>query len=272
MTQQFDESMKEIVLGLIAIGSAPFSADKIQDYLDKRPESIEQKINAVQASEDIISSTSFHRAAEEYLKQYDARNKNGYTPPEPRTATKTRPAVEDIPPDKSDSDILSIASNLIKPVEIYGTDISDTRNKRFLRPYKDDIGIYTIGIGHKIGDGSKAAKNKWVKKHGHSITPKFAEKLFDKQLDYHLNRVKEIFGGTFNYFTNGQSGVLVDISYRGDLLPAMDWVELLQKGKNKEAAREYLNHKEYKNRKKKGKPDGVVKRMERNAGILASTT
>jgi len=32
VTQQFDENMKEIVLGLIAIGSAPFSADKIQDY------------------------------------------------------------------------------------------------------------------------------------------------------------------------------------------------------------------------------------------------
>ena len=44
VTQQFDEGMKEIVLGLLAIGSAPYSADKIQDYLDKRPEPIEQKL------------------------------------------------------------------------------------------------------------------------------------------------------------------------------------------------------------------------------------
>jgi len=271
VTQQFDENMKEIVLGLIAIGSAPFSADKIQDYLDKRPESIEQKINAVQASEDIISSTSFHRAAEEYLKQYDARNKNGYTPPEPRTATKTRPAVEDIPPDKSDSDILSIASNLIKPVEIYGTDISDPRNKKFLRPYTDDVGVYTIGIGHKIGDGSKTAKQKWISKYGNSISPRFAEKLFNNKLDFHLNRVKDIFGLTLNDLSDQQAAVLLDISYRGDLLPDMDWVELLQKGENVKAANKYLDHQEYKKRKKRGR-DGVVKRMERNAGILASTT
>ena len=26
------------------------------------------------------------------------------------------------------------------------------------------MGIYTIGIGNKIGDGSIAAKNKWIKK------------------------------------------------------------------------------------------------------------
>ena len=269
MTQQFDEGMKEIVLGLLAIGSAPFSADKIQDYLDKRPEPIEQKIDAVQASEEIISSTNFHRAADEYLKQYDVRDKNGYTPPEPRKAAKTRPTVEDLPPDKSDSDITSLASDLIKPVEIYGTDINDPRNKKFLRPYKDDVGIYTIGIGYKIGDGSKAAKDKWVKKYGNSITPQFAEQLFNKKLNFHLNRVKDIFGLTFNDLNDQQAAVLLDISYRGDLLPGMDWVELLQKGENIKAANEYLDHKEYKRRKNKGR-DGVVKRMERNAGILAN--
>ena len=269
MTEQFDESMKEIVLGLIAIGSAPFSADRINDFLDRRPESIEQKIDAVQASEDIISSTSFHRAAEEYLKRYDARDRNGYTPPEPRKATKSKPSpVQDIPPDKSDSDIIRLAGDLIKPAEIYGTDISQSRNKRFLTPYTDDVGVYTIGIGHKIGDGSKSAKNKWIKKYGNYISPQFAEKLFSDRLDFHLNRVKEIFGGALNDLSDQQAAVLVDISYRGDLLPDMDWVKLLLRGENKKAANEYLDHKEYKNRKKEGS-DGVVKRMERNAGILA---
>jgi len=270
VTEQFDESMKEIILGLVAIGTAPYSASKIEDVFAKEPVPIEQKIDALEAADDILSSSNFHKAAEEYIQRLQSEFKRDDSPPESkvRKATKTRPT-EDIPPAKSDSQIKAIASTLIKPVEIYGTNIGDTRNKRFLRPYKDDTGIYTIGIGHKIGDGSQAAKNQWVKKYGHSISPKFAEKLFDEQLDYHLNRVKEIFGGAFNYFTNGQGGVLVDISYRGDLLPDMDWVKLLQQGKNKEAASEYLNHKEYKNRKKKGR-DGVVKRMERNAGILAS--
>ena len=127
----------------------------------------------------------------------------------------------------------------------------------------------TIGIGHKIGDGSNAAKNKWIKKYGSAISPQFAEQLFDKQLNYHLDRVKSIFGLTFNDLNDQQAAVLVDISYRGDLLPSMDWVELLQQGKNIEAANEYLDHKEYKRRKQKGR-DGVVKRMDRNAGILAN--
>ena len=71
MTQQFDEGMKDIVLGLLAIGTAPFSADKLQDYLDQRPEPIEQKIDAIDKVEEMIPpSSNFHRAADEYLKQY----------------------------------------------------------------------------------------------------------------------------------------------------------------------------------------------------------
>jgi GH24 family phage-related lysozyme (muramidase) len=268
VTQQFDEGMKEIVLGLLAIGSAPYSADKIQDYLDKRSEPIEQKINAIDAVEDVMPSPTFHRAAEEYLKQYETRDRNEYTPPQ-RKVTKSDPTVQDFPPDKSDSDVLNLAGDLIKPVEIYGTDIGDPRNKKFLKPYTDDVGIYTIGIGHKIGDGSKSAKNQWIKKYGGSITPQFAEQLFNKRLNYHLKRVKNIFGLTFNDLNDDQAAVLLDISYRGDLLPGMEWVKLLQKGEYTEAANEYLDHKEYKRRKAKGR-DGVVKRMERNAGILAN--
>ena len=49
----------------------------------------------------------------------------------------------------------------------------------------------------------------------------------------------------------------------------MQWVKLLQRGENIKAANEYLDHKEYKRRKSKGR-DGVVKRMERNASILAN--
>jgi len=267
VTQQFDEGMKEIVLGLLAIGSAPFSAEKIQDYLDKRPEPIEQKINAIDRVEDIMpSSSNFHRAADEYLKQYETRDKNSYLPPEPKEKKST---VDDLPPDKDQDSVLTLAGDLIKPVEIYGTDISEPRNKKFLKPYRDDVGVYTIGIGNKIGDGSLAAKNKWVKKYGSSISPEFAEKLFDKKLNFHLSRVKEIFGLSFNDLNDEQAAVLLDISYRGDLLPGMQWVKLLQRGENIKAANEYLDHKEYKRRKSKGR-DGVVKRMERNASILAN--
>ena len=268
MTEQFDEGVKEIVLSLLSLAATAYETDYLVDLLKDRPEPIEQKIDAVKRAENIITSPSFEKAAGQVLSKLED------TPPAPegRKATKTKPA-EDRPPDesqaKSDSQIKVLAGELIKPSEIYGTDISHSKNKKFLVPYTDDVGIYTIGIGHKIGDGSQSAKNKWIKKYGHSITPQFAENLFNKQLDYHLNRVKEIFGATFNNLSDNQAAVLVDISYRGDLLPRMDWVDLLQQGKNIEAANEYLDHKEYKKRKKSGS-DGVVKRMERNANILAS--
>ena len=267
MTQQFDEGMKEILLGLIAVGTAPYSAQKIEDILNSDPAPIEQKIDALKVADKYIEAPSFERAAKKVFKQYSAElDQIEDTPPEP-VKVKPNRKIEDTPPERSESQIKSLASNLIKPSEIYGTDIGDPRNKKFLRPYTDDVGIYTIGIGHKIGDGSKSAKNKWVKRYGNSISPQFAEKLFDKQLSFHLDRVKDIF--EIDNLSNEQAAVLVDISYRGDLLPKMQWVDLLKKGKNKAAANEYLDHKEYKRRKAKGR-DGVVKRMERNANILAN--
>ena len=270
MTEQFDEGVKEILLSLLSLGATAYETSYLVDFLKDRPEPIEQKIDALDRVEDIMpSSSNFHRVADEYLKQYEVRSPNSYTPPEPKQEPKS--SVEDLPPDKDDNSILSLAGDLIKPVEIYGTDISHPDNKKFLRPYKDDVGIYTIGIGNKIGDGSESAKNKWVKKYGNSISPKFAEQLFDKKLNFHLKRVKDIFGLSFNDLNDQQAAVLLDISYRGDLLPGMDWVKLLQQGKNVAAANEYLDHKEYKRRKSKGR-DGVVKRMERNAGILANQT
>ena len=90
MTQQFDEGMKDIVLGLLAIGTAPFSADKLQDYLDQRPEPIEQKIDAIDKVEEMIPpSSNFHRAADEYLKQYEVEGAIEDTPPEPKKVVKS---------------------------------------------------------------------------------------------------------------------------------------------------------------------------------------
>jgi len=132
VTQQFDESMKEIVLGLIAIGTAPYSASKIEDVLDRDPSPIEQKIDALEVADGILKSSNFHRAVDDYIQRLQTETEKEDTSPE-QEDTK-RNSVDDIPPDKSDSQIKGIASTLIKPVEIFGTDISDPRNKRFLRP------------------------------------------------------------------------------------------------------------------------------------------
>ena len=163
MTEQFDEGVKEILLALLSVGATAYETDYLLDFLKDRPEPIEQKINAVQRADNIINSPSFDKAAGEVLSKLED------TPPasDVRKATKTKPA-EDSPPDpsqaKSDSQIKALAGELIKPSEIYGTNISHPKNKKFLVPYADDVGMYTIGIGHKIGDGSQTAKKEWVKK------------------------------------------------------------------------------------------------------------
>ena len=76
--------------------------------------------------------------------------------------------------------------------------------------------------------------------------------------------------------STGLKAALVDIEFRGDLQSKdggeFEWVELLKAGKYEEASKKYLDHNEYKTRIKK-KPkgdDGVVKRMKRNARIIAA--
>ena len=151
MTQQFDEGMKEIALGLLAIGTAPFSADKIKDFLDKRPEPIEQKIDALDRVEDIMpSSSNFHRVADEYLKQYEKRNANSYTPPEPKEDPK--PIVDDLPPEKNEDSAEDCNSTILS--SLLKTDGID-----FLRSFKS---FFNFLSDFSIGNVNGAIIGSWV--------------------------------------------------------------------------------------------------------------
>lgn len=54
--------------------------------------------------------------------------------------------------------------------------------------------------------------------------------------------------------------------YRGDLGPRT--ARLIEKKEYQKAAKEYLNHQEYRKLKRKNPDHGVVKRMERNAELI----
>jgi GH24 family phage-related lysozyme (muramidase) len=149
-----------------------------------------------------------------------------------------------------------------------------------MKPYKDDVGKWTIGVGHLIGDGSleaKKARDKARAKKGLSSTlsPEEALSLFNQDVSERIPRVEEKFKELWPTMSTGLKAALVDIEYRGDMESKGEgefgWVELLRKGKYKEASLKYLDHKEYKKRLKKNpKGDGVVKRMKRNARIIAA--
>ena len=111
--------------------------------------------------------------------------------------------------------------------------------------YDDDVGIATEGVGQT---GENMGKN-------------FFTETYPKYVDRAQRAVK-------GYATMSESLQLAILSavYRGDLGPKT--AELLSDGKYEQASKEYLNHKEYKDRKKKNPDDGVVKRMERNAEAM----
>jgi len=89
--------------------------------------------------------------------------------------------------------------------------------------------------------------------------------FFTETYPKYVQRASEKVKGFANMPEDLQNAVLSAV-YRGDLGPKT--AKLLSKGEFKAAAKEYLNHKEYKERKKKDPEDGVVKRMERNRDAM----
>ena len=132
-----------------------------------------------------------------------------------------------------------------------------------------------------IGDGSlkaKIAHDKARAKKGlkSAFTPEEALERFTKDVSKRIPTVEDIFIELWPNMSTGLKAALVDIEFRGDLRSKdgeeFEWVKLLKAGKYEEASKKYLDHKEYKTRIKK-KPkgdDGVVKRMKRNARIIAA--
>ncbi len=112
--------------------------------------------------------------------------------------------------------------------------------------YKDDVGVSTQGVGQT---GENAGKN-------------FFTETYPKYVKRAQSKVK-----TFAQHPEGVQSAIISAVYRGDLGPKT--VKLLDNKEYEAAAEEYLNHDEYKKRKKKNPKDGVVKRMEANAALIA---
>ncbi len=108
--------------------------------------------------------------------------------------------------------------------------------------YKDDVGVTTYGVGQT---------GEWVGKN-----------LFTDVLPYYESRCAFLVPQYSALPDAGKAAVLSAV-YRGDLGPRT--ARLLADCKYEEAAIEYLNHNEYRERKEVNRNDGVVLRMERNA-------
>lgn len=293
--EQYNEGVREVLAAVIGLGAVGllYNVNAINKELQKRPESTSQKVQAIQQVDQQLDSEEFHRVATDVINRIVQEPSEQ---PKPQAAqpvqSKEKPATKpDTKEDKKEKEeppisvkdmgnIYDTIANYILPNEIIGNSIEAKVNDRFMKPYKDDVGKWTIGVGHLIGTGSlkdKKAFDKARAKAGRSSTlsRKEALKLFNQDVSKRIPRVEEKFKELWPTMSTGLKAALVDIEYRGDMESKgegeFDWVELLKKGKYKEAAQKYLDHKEYKTRiKKNPKGDGVVKRMKRNARIIAA--
>lgn len=66
----------------------------------------------------------------------------------------------------------------------------------------------------------------------------------------------------YDSYSEDVKGALLSAVYRGDMKASNKWVQYFNKGQFDKASKEFLDHREYKERKKRNPNDGVVKRLE----------
>lgn len=285
-----ESKLRDLIMA-VASGIIYVPSSSMMDKIESSPEPIERKVEALKKAEDIYKDGKFSKVADELIKTYIPKPdsvKNKSIPKEkPINKTPTdNPPVNKNPEIQPDVNIKELY-DFISPYEIYedGKFNGKDKEKDLLKPYKCENGFYTIGVGHKIGDGSARAAKEFMKKYGESITIPQARELFDKDVVEHYNKAYRKFKDQWDTFSPDMKKALIDISFRGDLIKkdSPDEHKFVQHIRNRDflsASKEYIDHAEYKkkmteykNKSPKDKAkDGVgslVKRFDRNSKIMA---
>jgi GH24 family phage-related lysozyme (muramidase) len=134
-------------------------------------------------------------------------------------------------------------------------------------PYLDTGKKWTVGIGTLIGKGTDAdlkASPFYKKKIDENTAKQIALGDINKKID--LTR-RLLSPEVFDSFSQKLQAQIVSGAYRGDITGSPKALGLLKEGKFQEAAKEYLDNKEYKEAKAKG--SGVARRMEEVAATIA---
>lgn len=67
MTQQFDEGVKEVLMTLLSLGATAYETDYVLKQLEKRPEPVEQIVQAVEIADRKIDDNKFDKVAQEVI-------------------------------------------------------------------------------------------------------------------------------------------------------------------------------------------------------------
>lgn len=161
----------------------------------------------------------------------------------------------------SDSgDLLNKAVNIIKAFENSKNNPRGGYNKQLKKwfPHKSlEGGADTIAYGHKLQPGEDFSKG---------LTDDEAEKLLEKDINRTIQTAKR-FMKNFDSFPLTVKIAIINAGFRGfgrkgDL--GTETMKLLDQNKFADAAKEYLNHREYRTTSNQG----VKKRMNWNAAVF----
>lgn len=128
--------------------------------------------------------------------------------------------------------------------------------------YKDTKGYWTVGIGHLV------TSQEFNNFKGRKLTDQEVLSLFKQDLNKKMALVRKHFGAAFDTYSPNLQIAILDGYFRGDLSGSPETRKLLLARKFKEAAKEYLDNKEYRAALVSG--SGVATRMQRNAAIMAA--
>lgn len=141
--------------------------------------------------------------------------------------------------------------------------------------YRDGSGHPTIGVGHLITDRSRGIFQELfgdsvnyddIVAGKASLTPEQINNLFRYDVNTRLTRqIPKVFP-KFNTYPEYLQQALFDSHYRGDT--GRKTTQLINQGKWSEAAKEYLNRRDYREALQGGPNPGIVPRMNRNRDAM----
>jgi GH24 family phage-related lysozyme (muramidase) len=134
-------------------------------------------------------------------------------------------------------------------------------------PYLDSKNNWTVGIGTLIGKG-KDADLKASPYYGKKINEATAQKIAVADINKKIDLVKGLIGSDkFDTFSPQLQAQIVSGAYRGDITGSPKTLSLLREGNFKEASKEFLNNKEY--RDAVAAKSGVAGRMKEVSSVMA---
>lgn len=239
------------MLGIIDVG---YVVPKLSEIQNKVEQQLQQK--TPEQVQQIETKAVQNQNASKVLQIY-SKIKNSWKDYKPKPpTTQELSQFKDTAPDKNvqtNQDFYTKARNMLK---------QDEGKKPQL--YKDTKNKWTIGYGHliKSKEELKNYRNK-------TLTDQQIDALLDSDIKSKIKIAQELFPN-FNQYNDELKMTLLNGIFRGDISGSPNTINLINKGLFKQAAKEYLDHGDYKAASKSNAKDkGVAIRMLRNAKIIA---